>query len=358
MGISKTAVVRADAYTQIGMGHVMRCLALAQGLEKNGVSSIFVIRNYDRKIKELIQRHGYNVETIPEYCSSKEDLRLTLEFAGRHRAKLIITDLCHAGTLTNQAEYGAYLQGLKDKSKFLVTIDDLNEMSFPSDIVINPNCGAENKTYPSGSVKYLLGPAYFMFRPEFIAAAGAKREIQQKAANVLIAMSGSDPLDLTGKAAGAFTASEKTRNLNLRFILGIDYTVNKKRNLKNIFENYRGTYEFIQESKNIADLMLWADIAITGAGLTKYEAAVTGTPCIIIPAYAYLVKLAEEFAAAGSAINLGLAEKLADKEIADAAYNLLVNAPQRTEMSKKGKKLVDSRGVERIISEIPQDVWL
>jgi UDP-2,4-diacetamido-2,4,6-trideoxy-beta-L-altropyranose hydrolase len=358
MDAEKTLVIRADAYAQIGLGHVMRCLALAQELEKRNVRPTFIIRDYDRKIKELIQRYEYNVETIPADCNWAEDLRLTLNITDRYGAKTIITDLSHAGTLTHQSEYGAYLQELKDKRKFLVTIDDLNEMSFPSDIVINPNCGAENGNYPSGgSTKFLLGPAYFIFRPEFIAAAGVKREITKEAVNVLVAMSGSDPLDFTGKVAGALAKSGKISGLHLRIVLGIDYTESRKRNLNKTLKNYPGTCELIQGGDKLAELMLWSDLVITGAGLTKYEAAVTGTPSIIIPQYDHLVKLAEKFARSGATLNLGLGDKLEDEAIAEAVARLLGDASLRAEMSRKGRALVDGRGIERIISEIPSEVW-
>lgn len=358
MGAVKTLAFRTDGNTQIGLGHIMRCLALAQGLERIGARSTFVIRDYDRKLRELIQHYGYNMEALPKGCSTEKDLRLTLEYADRYRAEIITTDLGHAGTLAHQGEYGEYLQGLKDKGKFLITIDDLSKMEFPSDIVINPNCGAANKNYYlGGSTKFLLGPAYFIFRPEFIAAARVKRQIKKEANNILITISGSDPLDLTGKVARALAKSGKTLGLNLHIVLGIDYTKSRTRNLNKTLVNYRGNYELIQGSGSMAELMLRSDLAITGAGLTKYEAAVTGTPVIIIPQYAHLVELAEEFARKGVALNLGLGDKIKEEDIAWAVAKLLGDATLRAEMSRMGRKLVDGKGIERIIAEIPQEVW-
>src|SRR4030042_151070 len=358
MDAEKTLALRADANAQIGLGHVMRCLALAQGLEKRRTRSIFITREYGNKIKDLIQRYKYDVETIPGDSNWADDLSLTLNITDRYGIKTVVTDLSHAGALAHQSEYAMYLQGIKDKSKFLVTIDDLNEMSFPSDIIINPNYGAENRNYPSGSkTKFLLGPAYFIFRQEFIAAAGVNREIKKDAVNVLVAMSGSDPLDLTGKVVGALAKSGKTTGLHLRIVLGIDYTESRKRKLSNSLKNYRGTYDFIKGSDKLAELMLWSDMVITGAGLTKYEAAVTGTPSIIIPQYDYLVKLAEEFAKSGATINLGLGDKIKEESIAEAVADLLSDVSRGTERSRMGRAVVDGKGVERVIAEIPDARW-
>ncbi len=350
-------LIRADGSVHLGLGHIMRCLAFAQGLEKIGAKSIFVIRDYEQKVAEVIRRHRYEIELIPQSCSFKEDRRLTLQLTNQHNAKLIVTDLGNSDTLANPDEYGEYLQGLKDTGKFLITIDDLNEMAFPSDIVINPNYGAENKNYGfGGSTKFLLGPAYFIFRQEFIEAAKVDREIKKDATNILITVSGSDPLNLTEKVVRALTKSGKTLNLNLRIVLGIDYTESKKRELNETLKNYRGNYELIQGSDYLAELMLRSDLAITGGGLTKYETAITGTPSIIIPQVAYLAELAKEFERKGTTLNLGLGDNVEEEDIAEAVERLLQDDALRAEMSRMGRKLVDGKGIERIISEIPQEV--
>ena len=115
-------LIRADGSPHLGLGHITRCLAFAQGLEKIGASSVFVIRDYDYKIRELIQRYGYDVETMPKDCSFREDASLTSKLANQHEAKLIITDLSNVDTLASLSEYGEYLQGLKDTGKLLITI--------------------------------------------------------------------------------------------------------------------------------------------------------------------------------------------------------------------------------------------
>ena len=351
-------LIRTDGSRQLGLGHIMRSLAFAQGLKNVGVRSIFVIKDYEQRVAEIIQRYKCSVEPIPKSCSFQEDLLLTSEFANRYAAKLIITDLCNVDTLANLGEYGKYLQGLKDKSKFLITIDDLNEMCFPSDIVLNPNYGAENLNYESNkSTKFLLGPAYFIFRQEFIEAAKVDREIKKDAQNILVTMGGSDLLGLTLKVAGALTKLGRTANLNLRIVLGIDYTDSKKREVTEILEEFAGTHELIQGNDDMARLMLWSDLAITGGGLTKYETAVTGTPSIIISQVAHQVDLAKEFEKEETALNLGLGTGLSEEDIAEAVARLLRDDALRAKMSMRGRQLVDGKGIERILSQIPREVF-
>lgn len=352
------SLFRADGSRHLGLGHIMRCLAFAQGLEKLGVRSIFVTRDYEQKVAEMIRRYKYSVELIPMSCGFKEDLLLTSEIASQYRVKLIVTDLCNVDILANLGKYCEYLQGLKDKGKFLITIDDLNEMAFPSDIVVNTNYGAQDRNYQfGGSTKFLLGPAYFIFRREFIEAAKVNRQTRGIAQNILVTMGGSDLLALTLKVAKAFTRLDRPLNLNLRIVLGIDYTDSKKRALEETLKDYRGNYKLIMGSDNLAELMLWSDLAITGGGLTKYETAVTGTPSIIIPQVAHQAALAKEFEREGTTLNLGLGSKVDEADISEAIEKLLRDDTLRAEMSRRGKRLVDGKGIERIISEIPQEVF-
>lgn len=356
--MKNTVLFRADGSHYLGLGHIMRCLAFAQGLEKIGAKSIFVIRDYEPKVAEIIQRYRHTVEPILKSCSFQEDLLLTSALANQHRAKLIVMDLCNVNSLANLDKYSEYIQGLKDTGRFLITIDDVNEMHFPSDIVINHNYGAKNMNYESGKgVKFLLGPAYFIFRKEFVEAARAKREIKKDAQNILLTMGGSDLLGVTLKVARALTELEKTSNLNLRIVLGMDYTDSRKEELKEVLDDFAGTYELIQESDSMARLMLWSDLAITGGGLTKYETAVTGTPSIIISQVAYLADLVKEFEKGGTTLNLGLGTKINKEDIAEAVRRLLRDDALRAKMSKRGRKVVDGKGTERIMSEIPSEVW-
>ena len=56
----KLALFRVDGSHHLGTGHVMRCLAFAQGLGKLGVKSTFIVRDYEPRITELIQHYGYD----------------------------------------------------------------------------------------------------------------------------------------------------------------------------------------------------------------------------------------------------------------------------------------------------------
>ena len=355
----RSALFRVDGSQRIGLGHIMRCVAFSQGLEQRGVEATFVTRNYDNRVAEVVQSYGYGLEMIPQGCTLEEDCSLTLRFAEDNNAGIIVTDLCNIDVLANVDKYCRHLECLKSSGKFLITIDDLNQIPFPSEIVINPNYGAENTNYESnGSTRFLLGPAYFIFRREFIEAARANRQIKKDAQNILLAMGGSDSPNLTLKVARALTKMDVLAGLNLRIVLGIIYPDSVELELEEVLRNARANCEILQEIDNMAELMLWSDLTITGGGLTKYETAVTGTPSIIISQVEHQAELSERFRKEGTAIDLGLGGKVNEQDIVEAVNNLLDDYSARLEMSRKGREFIDGRGIEHVISEIPREVLM
>ena len=349
----KSALFRVDGSHHLGLGHIMRCLAFAQGLGKVGLESIFIVKDYEQRVTQLIQHHGYDVETIPRDSSFTEDASLTSEFASRYGVSLIVTDLSHDENIANLEEYNRYFQALKAAHKFMITIDDFTKTDFPHDIQIIPYCGAENMSHESReNSKLLLGPDYVIFRQEFIEVAKVHREIRKDAQNILVTMGGSDLLNLTIKVAKALTRLNVT-SLKLQIIIGPGFETLVKSQVEKVLEGYRGNYELLMGSDNMADLMLWADLAITGGGLTKYETAVTGTPTIIISQIVREAERNREFEKEGTALHLGLGSEVEEQDIVEAVEKLLGDYALRVEMAERGRNLVDGKGIERIISEIP-----
>ena len=349
----KVALFRVDGSHHLGIGHVIRCLAFAQGLEKVGATPVFVMRDYEHWVTELIRHYGYGLETIPHDISFVEDASLTSKFASLHDVSLIINDLSHIANIANSEEFGRYFQALKPAGKFMITIDDFAKTDFPHDIQVIPYYGAENMNYEyHEKTKLLLGPTYFIFRQEFIEAAKSWREIRKEARNILITMGGSDRLNLTAKVAKALNIVNATSQ-TLRIIIGPGFTTAVKQEVETVLKYYRGDYELITRSDNTADLMLWSDLAITGGGLTKYETAVSGTPSIIISHFEEEAKRTEQFERGGSTLHLGLVSNISEIDIAESVERLIKDNFLRSEMSERGRNIVDGRGIERIIAEIP-----
>ena len=102
--------------------------------------------------------------------------------------------------------------------------------------------------------------------------------------------------------------------------------------------------------------MLSSDLVIIGDGLIKYEAAVTGTPSIMLSRFDSESAPNMIFEQAGTTRHLGDGGQIPVQILAEEIRKILVDAELRRSMSQNGKALVDGKGLTRIIERIPQDV--
>ena len=54
-------VIRVDSSTIMGIGHVMRCLTLAEGLKQKGLFAKFISRKHSGNLNNLITKKGFQV---------------------------------------------------------------------------------------------------------------------------------------------------------------------------------------------------------------------------------------------------------------------------------------------------------
>src|SRR4051812_3497228 len=99
----------------------MRCLALADAFKDVRVDSLFVIRNLDKRIPEMVRFAEHEVEIIDSNVSIEEDAYLTQAIANRCGANLMITDICHNSWLRKPLELSQYHKILRN-SCFIICL--------------------------------------------------------------------------------------------------------------------------------------------------------------------------------------------------------------------------------------------
>jgi UDP-2,4-diacetamido-2,4,6-trideoxy-beta-L-altropyranose hydrolase len=349
--LTRQALFRVDGSQRLGTGHVVRCLTLAATLSERGIGSVFVMADGAPEIARYVAEQGYPVSPLPADSSAETDAALTLAAAAESGAQLIITDLSNSRWLARRVEYRRLFSGLSDGGRYLAAFDDPSTTDFTCDLKIIPYLDvtpdlAANRQ----AAKLLAGPEYFVMRGEFSQPPVGGRVVRDPADNVLVTMGGSDPKSLTAKVLRALLPLE----LELSVVTGVAFNAAL---LAEIRELLGGRGELIHQAWNMAALMRRADLVVSAGGLTKYEAAATGTPLVLLSQNEFEAGMSEAFARHGMAHNLGLGSEVEVTAIATAVRDLLGDAPRRREMSARGSGLIDGRGAERVIEVILSEAW-
>lgn len=344
-------IVRADASSLIGAGHVMRCLSLAQALVTRGAQVTFVCAEVMPAIERRIREQGHKLFLIQTSSpvqgsgwedrllapgEQQEDARLTLAAAGG-QADWIIVD---------HYQFGSFWEAEARKTgKQILAIDDLANRAHDCDLLLDQSFGRSKLDYATllpGRSRILVGPLYAPLRPEFAAArdAALARRGATPARRLLVTLGSTDLGGITqhvveqvlaarleliidvvlGSGAASFPALETVARLNPRLRLHLDV-------------------------RDMSSLMTAADIAIGAAGSTTWERCCLGLPTVALILAPNQRFIAEQVEAAGAH---RLASGEGTNELVTALIALVEDDAARGEMARRAAELTDGHGAFRL----------
>jgi len=247
-----------EGYTGTGYGHLTRCLSLYQAFKENGIEPVFTA-NCDEAGKKYLGNINLQV-----YNWLEHEYRLIEQLKN--------TDIAIIDSYIAQKEF---YKLVSDTVKKAVYIDDFIRIEYPKGIVINGSIGAENLPYKKNDdLVYFLGLDYMPLRKEYW---NLKVKPQTKAVkNVLVTFGGQDNRNLTFLVLDLL--------INKYSFLKYHVVLANKNILKNQINNDRLSVKYYSElnAKQMIDLMMKCDIAVSAAGQTTYELAVVGIPTVAI----------------------------------------------------------------------------
>jgi len=249
-------IIFTEAGPEFGYGHLMRCLALAEGFREKSLNVIFVVRG-----------EGEFSHFLKDYTVFKKDwLKYNILFEFFDINDLAIVDSYYANEQVCKEIYNAFSD--------VLFFDDMKRIKYPGGFVLNGVIGAENLGYSfNKKIKYLLGPNYQPLRKEFWQV--QEFEVKDIIRKVLITFGGSDITNLT-----PFYIKQAHRKYpNAEIIVVIGSGFKNKKEIENLnYNNLKLVYS--PEALAMKNLMLNCDLAISAAGQTISELASIGVPSI------------------------------------------------------------------------------
>lgn len=328
--------LRVDGGKDIGMGHIMRTMALANDLKKEEeVIKIFYITKNDQSAVRKLKENNFEVITIEKDLSYDEEIEEVKEIINKEEVNKLITD-----SYEIDQNYLIEMRKVVDK---LVTIHDYAPFAFPSHLVINGNAYAEDLDYESyyEDTEFRLGMDYSLLREEFRNL--PEIEVRNKVQNILVTVGGYDLRNLTPKIIKALNSINfdgiddkymDKENLHIDVVIGPSFD-----NLDQIVAEVKKSNSDISLNFNVkkmSKLMIKSDIAISSGGSTLYELAVTKTPPLVLVQAENQVRVAEKLDGE-SVMNLGYEEKLAN--ISKSIIDLIMNKNDYINNSINRKKI-------------------
>lgn len=313
-----------EGNSEVGYGHVYRCLALAEELERNsGVAIRFNLPTADKGAGGLVQRYG-----------------VVLGLRRHVHGDVCVVDL-HAPEDRSLGE------------PQITLVDSLDDW-------IEPRLARKKRGEVLGSGGYVVAmlPSrkyQFMERPPppgqsrhrhvyygsdyaILARHILEAKPCRKQYDVTLCFGGADPAGATWLAAEAL----KDSSLKVVALLGLGFKGRDR------FANEYPRFDIPPVASNPGPFFLSSQVALTSGGMTLWEALHLGCPTVVISQNTREEDRVRALAGGGYCIHMGQPDRFDSWHLAEVIQGLLANDPRRAELSARGAALVDGAGAARV----------
>jgi UDP-2,4-diacetamido-2,4,6-trideoxy-beta-L-altropyranose hydrolase len=330
------AAFRVDASPRIGTGHFVRCLALADELQRRGTRTLIISRDLPGHLQETLsaRRHGF-VQMVRSPANDSEE---TLEALSGSRWDWLVVD--HYGL---DADWeGKVRRGVAK----VAVIDDTADRRHDCDLLVDQNLQGEGSARYEGKIPPscvpLLGPRFALLREEFRLQRARARVRDAAPERILIFFGGMDSGDHTGRAVEAM-ASLGLHGVHVDVVVGRRHPRVDELSV----ECSRAGFSYHVQTERMAELMAATDLALGAGGIAVWERCCLGVPQLVIQT----AENQREQLAAAAAAGLAYVPQCTDEVGACLRRHtaaLLENRPLMQLMSREGMRAVDGRGASRV----------
>lgn len=358
---------RVDASIQIGTGHVMRCLTLADALSTHGHACVFICRNHQGHLAELIARRGFEVHCLkpelPAYRNAEDDaplvhadwLGVSWQQDAKQTLKVLVGHNVDWMVVDHYALDARWERSIASVASRILAIDDLADREHQADILLDQNAlGVPIKERYRDLVNrqcgLFLGPQYALLGQEYRLLARAMPERDGHVSRVLIFVGGSDPHHLTEQYLEAL-ASPGFKHLAVDVVIGNNHPSPEK--VVQIVESRDGA-RLYTGLPSLSALMVRADLMLGAGGATNWERMCLGLPAIVVSVARNQESINEELDDLSLLHFLGRAKDVSVEEIRTCLASVLENTRCNADQSRAMRQVVDGTGTARLVEAMEQ----
>jgi spore coat polysaccharide biosynthesis predicted glycosyltransferase SpsG/L-amino acid N-acyltransferase YncA len=370
-------LLRCDGGGPLGVGHVIRSLALAEAAVDAGHEVVVAGHFEGSFLQGQLAAAPVEVAQLSAWAADG-DLQPLIDLVRRLRPDVLHVDSYLAPdrlrVLVTSTGGGA---GLGDEDPTSLVVSNMEDGTFgrrPADVVVDPTFGAELSARPADGTPWLLrGSRYTPVRQRVIDARRRASDdrasdhrasdhrasddrgpddnvggVGQVARSVLVVMGGTDPV---GLAPGAVELLART-GLALE-VTAIAVGENAER-VRAAAQGSRLSLNVLAPVDDLAAMMSAHDLVISAAGTSIWELCCIGVPTAVAWAVDNQREGYERVVAAGAAIGLcgpelGRYELGGDERAVDRLKRALTDPEVRARLVRAGRQIVDGLGAWRVV---------
>lgn len=353
--------IRVDSSVQIGTGHLMRCLTLAEWLRESGCQIFFICRELPGNFCNLIDERGYKLHRLTYGCTlhvngkdAKKNENLYADWLGvgwETDAEQTVNILRTSQpvdwlVVDHYALDQRWERIMWPHTKKIMVIDDLADRRHDCDLLLDQNLYEDMESrydsmVPDHCLK-LLGPHYALLRSEFIEARKNLRIRDGNVKRILVFFGGADPTNETGKALEAIHSLNRP-DIAVDVVVGMSNPHKDK--IKSLCDSLPAVNYYCQVD-NMAEMMARADLAIGAGGTTTWERSFLGLPAITVVVADNQAETTGAVAAAGAIWNLGRHSAVCIEDVIKAVKSALDNPGIVLQAGKKALALASGSSQE------------
>jgi len=344
----KTVCFRCDASPQIGLGHFMRCFALAEHLKENHWKVAFIMTETTLMAKEYLESANIELYFEPHKCASSRDVNWTREILKERKATWVVID----GYVFDESYWGALG---RSNFKTMVIDDEGTNEPWEPDLILNQNIHATREIYPKvkDSAKTLFGSRHALLRRQFRTMdSGAQKKSAKK--QILITFGGGNHIETFYQVLDACVS---IKNSEVEFLILLGGHIPYREKIKERCKAFQSSYRIIDYCKEISQLIKDSYLAISGSGSTCWEFCCLGLPSILITFADNQIPIARAIQQEGAGIYLSPHKNLSKDKLQTELNRLIQNSGERNKMSKKATCLVDGKGVQRVQQLLEEEIY-
>jgi UDP-2,4-diacetamido-2,4,6-trideoxy-beta-L-altropyranose hydrolase len=337
--VGRLAVIRADASPTIGIGHIVRCMALAEALVDQNYEVHFASQAGTIGSAPMLNtsKFKYFELSVDPSCEIAE-----IKKTWPNGVDLLVTD-------GYQLDCG-FESNCRNWSKTILSIDDLADRRHHCDFLLDSSPNRKSSDYARlvpPHCKLLLGVDFALLRNAFAEkreTALTKRYQQNYLARILVNFGGSDASNLTPTALRAIEKSGA--ELVVDVMMGA--AANNRAEVEDTITKIALTTQLHVGVTDPSDLMANADLAIGAGGGTAWERCAVGLPSIVIQTSHNQRSLIDSLTARNAIWFAGPRERIEVNKLANLIWIVLSDIEEWRDVSSNAAILCDGLGSRRV----------